>query len=242
MYFDPYQVLGVSPNASEEEIKKAYRALSRKYHPDANVNNPNKAQAEEKFKQVQAAYDQVMKMRTSGGGGGSYGGYGDGSGSYRSGGYQSESRGYQESYGGFDDFFGSFTGFGRGPYGNASQADNMPLEFRAATNYVNAGHYQEALNVLNRMDSSYRNAHWYFLRGLANSGLGNQMNALEDARTASSLEPNNMQYRSFLQQLQNGGRYYDTVSRNYRRDDLMGNDLCCSLCLLSLCCPCNGPC
>ena len=46
---NPYQVLGISPGASDDEIKKAYRALSRKYHPDANINNPNKAQAEEKF-------------------------------------------------------------------------------------------------------------------------------------------------------------------------------------------------
>ena len=53
---NPYEVLGVSGNASEEEIKKAYRTLSRKYHPDANLNNPNKAQAEEKFKQIQEAY------------------------------------------------------------------------------------------------------------------------------------------------------------------------------------------
>ena len=52
---DPYQVLGVSRGTSDDEVKKAYRALSRKYHPDANVNNPNKEQAEEKFKQVQQA-------------------------------------------------------------------------------------------------------------------------------------------------------------------------------------------
>ena len=57
---NPYQVLGISPGASDDEIKKAYRALSRKYHPDANINNPNKAQAEEKFKEVQQAYDQIM--------------------------------------------------------------------------------------------------------------------------------------------------------------------------------------
>ena len=65
---DPYQVLGVSRSASDEEIKKAYRSLSRKYHPDANVNNPNKAQAEEKFKEVQQAYDQIMKEKQQGSG------------------------------------------------------------------------------------------------------------------------------------------------------------------------------
>ena len=64
--FDPYSVLGVSRDASDDEIKKAYRKLSRKYHPDANINNPNKAQAEEKFKEVQQAYEQIMKEREYG--------------------------------------------------------------------------------------------------------------------------------------------------------------------------------
>ena len=64
--YDPYSVLGVGRNATEEEIKKAYKTLSRKYHPDANINNPNRDQAEEKFKEIQAAYQQIMKEKTSG--------------------------------------------------------------------------------------------------------------------------------------------------------------------------------
>ena len=72
---DPYQVLGVTRGASDEEIKKAYRTLSRKYHPDANVNNPNKEQAEERFKQVQQAYDQIMKEKQQGPFGGFSGTY-----------------------------------------------------------------------------------------------------------------------------------------------------------------------
>ena len=63
---NPYEVLGISPSASDEEIKKAYRNLSRKYHPDANINNPNREQAEEKFKQIQQAYDQIMKEKQYG--------------------------------------------------------------------------------------------------------------------------------------------------------------------------------
>lgn len=56
---DPYSILGISRDASDEEVKKAYRKLSRKYHPDANIDNPNKEQAEEKFKQVQQALSLI---------------------------------------------------------------------------------------------------------------------------------------------------------------------------------------
>lgn len=53
---DPYEVLGVARGASEDEIKKAYRELAKKYHPDANPNNP---EAAEKMKEINAAYDQI---------------------------------------------------------------------------------------------------------------------------------------------------------------------------------------
>ena len=67
---NPYEVLGVSPGATDEEIKKAYRKLSRQYHPDANVNSPHPEIAEEKFKEVQQAYTQIMKEKQQGYAGG----------------------------------------------------------------------------------------------------------------------------------------------------------------------------
>ena len=63
---DPYSILGVSRDASDEDIKKAYRKLSRIYHPDANINNPNKDQAEAKFKEIQQAYQQIIKEKEMG--------------------------------------------------------------------------------------------------------------------------------------------------------------------------------
>ena len=66
MIANPYKILEVSPNATNEEVKKAYRELSRKYHPDSYINNPLAGLAEEKFKEVQEAYDQIMKEREGG--------------------------------------------------------------------------------------------------------------------------------------------------------------------------------
>ena len=70
---DPYQVLGVSQNASDEEIKRAYRELARKYHPDNYQNNPLADLAEEKMKEINEAYDILTKSRGAGGSGGSSG-------------------------------------------------------------------------------------------------------------------------------------------------------------------------
>ena len=74
---DPYSVLGVSQNASDEEVKKAYRELARKYHPDNYQNNPLADLAEEKMKEINEAYDTITKQRSGGFSGG-----------YQQGGYQ----------------------------------------------------------------------------------------------------------------------------------------------------------
>lgn len=124
---DPYNVLGISPNASDDEVKRAYRELSRKYHPDANANNPLADLAEEKFKEIQAAYTQIMDSRAAGGNGyqqgyqnGQQGSYGNG---YQQGGY---GQGYQQNNPYNNQYnrqqyqqYGA--GYGRDPYGRNSE-------------------------------------------------------------------------------------------------------------------------
>ena len=113
---DPFQVLGVSPNADEDTIKKAYRNLSKQYHPD---NNPGDKNAEERFKTVQAAYEQIMEMRKNG--------------------YTA----YRDAGSGSD--YSSFFGFNAG----RNAGSNSSADFNRAVELVRIGAYRDAMNVLN---------------------------------------------------------------------------------------------
>ena len=218
---NPSDVLGVSPSASDDEIKKAYRDLTRKYHPDANVDNPLADLAEEKFKEVQEAYDMIMKERASGNTGGySYGG------------------GSNSSYGGSSSYGYGNTGGGYGNYQSAQQDPRL----QAAVNYINSRRYREALNTLDQVPE--RSALWYYLSGCANAGLGNNVLARDHAAQAVNMEPNNLQYRQLLNQL-------DFSSRRYQNSPY-GNgygaggstcgtgNMCCDLFIADQLCECMG--
>lgn len=231
MTFNPYDVLGIDPSASDDEVKKAYRKLSRKYHPDANVNNPNQAEAEAKFKEVQAAYTQIMKQREQGT---SYNG---------TGGYDQQSYGpfgYGGSYGG-----GSYGGgYGSGSYGGYQQSDQSAgytaeeaAQMQAAANYINNQYYREALNVLNNI--SNRTAKWYYFSAIANMGLGNNVNALEHAKRAVDMEPGNPQYMQLLQRLQYNGQWYQQRGEQYGGTFFdMSDNWCLKIICLNMFCNC----
>ena len=96
---DPYKVLGVSPNATEEEIKSAYRDLVKKYHPDNYADSPLADLANEKMQEINEAYDMITKRLRNGS-------------SQQSGGYYQQSPS-QQAYG---------PSYGAG-YGNSAFAD-----------------------------------------------------------------------------------------------------------------------
>ena len=232
---DPYQVLGVSPTATDDEVKKAYRTLCKKYHPDANVGKPDAAQAEKKFMEVQQAYEEIMHRRQGGGAR---------PGSGYNGGQQSAQQGYGGGYYGgyqdpFDAFFrGGYAGQGYGGY--YQQEQDTSNEMRAAKNYIDTGHYAEALNVLGSVAPEKRSARWYYLNALAQSGLHNNAQAMEYARQAVSMEPGNMLYQQLLSNLQSGGSAYDRRGEHYGRQTYVHGNPCCSFALMYLLCSCCG--
>ena len=200
---NPYEVLGVSPGATDEEIKQAYRKLSRQYHPDANVNSPHPEIAEEKFKEVQQAYTQIMKEKQQGYAGG-----------YQNGSAQSGPYGAYGAYGGYGGFggFGDFTG-----QNEQRSQQNDPVNMQAAMNYIRNGYYKEALHALNDIPAGQRSARWYFFSAVANQGAGNNVVAQEHAQQAVAMEPSNMEYRQFLQNLQFGGTWYQNMGSSYQK-------------------------
>ena len=178
MISDPYQVLGVPPTASDQEIAKAYRKLARKYHPDLH---PGDEEAAKKMSEINAAYEQIKNMRKS---------------------QNSAGNGYSHSqYGPFDN------------YGAGQQQRGDYSLYNSVKAYLFAGYYQQALNVLSTIQE--RNAEWYYYSALANAGLGNKITALNHAKTAAQMEPNNPEYQRLLEQIQYGGQAYRQQSYLY---------------------------
>lgn len=177
---DPYSVLGVKPDASDQEIKKAYRELARKYHPDNYVDNPLADLAEEKMKEVNEAYEAIQKQRSGGGGGGGY----SQSSSSSSGGYQ---YGYQQqSYGG---------------------GTNNPT-FNRVRNLINMGDLNSAERLLQEVPQ--KSGEWYFLMGSIAYRRGWLDEARQNYQIACQMEPGNMEYRQALSMMQQGGYGYNT--------------------------------
>ena len=233
---DPYEVLGVQRGASDDEIKKAYRAKCKRWHPDLNPNDPT---AEEHFKEVQAAYDAITKGDAGPQmGGNPYGGYQQQS--YNRQGYGQQGYGQQNyGYTGFDGFegfdpFGFGFGFGGYQQAGPSASGTDTPEMQAARNFVANGRYAEARRVLDGMNS--RSARWYYLSSLANQGLGNSIDALQDARRAVQLDPNNTEYQMHLRRMQNPGQTYRTQTTYAQPGGLMR--WCWSMILLNLLCNC----
>jgi len=191
---DPYEALGLNRGASKDEVKSAYRKLAKKYHPDMNENNPLKDLAEEKFKEIQWAYDEIMNGTAS-------------SSSY--------------SYG-----------------SNNSYESNSEGGLYNIRQQINTGRFQEALRALN--STTVRNAEWNYLVGVCYVNIGSTGQGMQYVQRAVNMEPGNMEYRNFLNQIMNMQRSYQQRSYNYGGGSANSLDCCSQLICADCLCECLG--
>ena len=244
MIADPYKVLGVREDVTDQELKKAYRELSKKYHPDANPNDPKAA--EERFKDIQEAYRQITDARERGVSAygrepepASYGQTGSGR--------QYSYKEYSSASSAFEDFFTQWQRAQQEAqrqnwqqqgtsYSGSEHYDNV---IRAAYNYINANRYFEAVNALNGISAAERDAQWYYVSAIANQGAGNNITAMQYAKRAVDMDPSNYLYAQLLQRLQGGGERYQSRGAIYSPAS-SGSGWCLSMIALNLLCNCFG--
>ena len=235
MIDNPYKLLGVPESASKDDIKKAYRKLAKKYHPDMNPDNPKAA---EKMNEINEAYDILMddnkfrewKMKKD-----QQAYYGNGTGNTHSGSGYGNTGAY--TYWDFEDIFGgAFWSNQTQHRPQAQEGDSANI--KNAIQAMNQGQYSMAAVILNSVAASERTARWYYLSAIANHGAGNTMLAIDHIKQAVKMEPNNTLYQQIYRQFNSSSRTYEQNSRDFNPTVVSLDKVCCSLCLARLFCPC----
>ena len=209
---DPYQVLGVPSTATDEEVKKAYRDLARKYHPDNYHDNPLADLAQERMKEINEAYEAVQSQRKA----------------QRSGGYSASGTGYGTGYGGYQSAY-------QGPYQGSYQGSSRYQRVRMAISSGDLNLAEELLNAQTNHD-----AEWNFLKGAICYRRGWLDEARRYYQTAVTMAPDNPEYQRALDILEGRGAAYRPDGYGSVTTGTCGNSDCLRLCGATLCCNALG--
>ena len=211
---DPYKVLGVPETATDEEIKKAYRDLVKKYHPDRFRDNPMSNTAEEKIREINVAYDQIKEIRS----GRIPAGYGTSAGS----------SGYSGNAG--SSGYGYGQGYGQ-DYGYAGRSGAGTGKYSRVIYLIQYGYLSQAYMTLINFRESERDAQWYYLYGIVSDRLGRYQSAGNAYDRACRMEPENEVFRSARSDFE---RRAGSYTRSQQSPD-SGDYYCASMSLCNIC-------
>ena len=226
---DPYKVLGVSPKADDEEIKRAYHELARKYHPDRYTNSDLADLANEKMQEVNAAYEEIQRRRASGADGQQNGNYTANGSDY------SDTRRTQGGYQG-----GYQANAGAGNYHSQNYSAEAHEKFILIRNCINAGNLPEAERLIAEIADADRGAEWHFLRGCIQLRKGFYVDAQHSFDTAYRMEPTNNEYWQFKEKMHERARGFGNGYNTTRQGGCCDCDMCTSLICADCCCECMG--
>ena len=213
---NPYKVLGVSENATDEEVKKAYRDLVRKYHPDKYVDNPLADVAAEKMKDINAAYDQIQKDRKEG----------------------------RTSYGNSGNYSYGNYGTGNAGYNNYGTGYSANSHFPDVRRLIQQNRIAEADEILDGVPEYNRNAEWYFLKGSIYYRRGWLSEAARCFQRAYQMEPGKQEYAAAYQRISYQQQYGSSPGRNTGTQIYGCPCDCCDCCTALMCldCLCGNGC
>ena len=218
---DPYQVLGVPSTATDEEVKKAYRDLARKYHPDNYHDNPLADLAQERMKEINEAYEAVQSQRKA----------------QRSGGYSASGAGYGTGYGGYQSAYqGSYQGCT--PKRTRKGPVRGPSRYQRVRMAISSGDLNLAEELLNAQTN--HDAEWNFLKGAICYRRGWLDEARRYYQTAVTMAPDNPEYQRALDILEGRGAAYRPDGYGSVTTGTCGNSDCLRLCGATLCCNALG--
>ena len=218
---DPYKILGLKPGATDDEIKRAYKEMAKKYHPDLNGNSP---EAAEMMKKVNEAYDILINHKSSYFSSSSY----SSSSAYQSGYSQ---RGPFEWYSGYGSSGFNF-GFDENEF---SRRYGMWPSVQRARALYNMREFGRCLQELNRIPNANRNAEWYFISALAKRSTGNNASAMEDIKVACDMDPGNMEYKRYRDYFSDRSTQYQS-QRSFYGPTSGIIECCMSLLFFRFCC------
>ena len=199
---DPYQVLGIERGASEDVIKKKYRALVKQYHPDLHPNDPEAAR---KMSEINAAYEMIKSGQADAYQSQSY----PGGKPYSSGGYSTGDTTYTYQYGDMDDFLNAF--FGAFGFGTAASQMNEGEIYEKVSRYIAEGDLSAAASLLSRI--VMRGGKWHYYAAQVCSASGEYADAVRYADEARRSDPSDPDYAELSAEYH---RRYDKALRRSR--------------------------